>query len=87
VTVAVIVHVPLAGIVPPVNVTVRVVGAPDKTTLPPTQVVVGIPVNLRLLFGVVGRVSAKLAPVYGEPVEFVRVIVRLLLVPARKVGN
>ena len=57
------VQLPRAGIVPPVIVTVRVVGTPDKTTAPPVQVVVGVPVNLRLVFGVVGRVSEILAPV------------------------
>jgi hypothetical protein len=63
VTVAVMVQLPRAGIVPPVIVTVRVGAPPGRVTTPPTQVVVGVPVNLRLLLGIVGRVSEILTPV------------------------
>ena len=60
----VIVQVLLAGMVPFVKVTVRV-GEPESATVAVgkkvSQVVVGGPVNRRLLFGVVGRVSARLA--------------------------
>ena len=56
------------GMVPPVKVTVRM-GVPVRETLSRgkkvEQVVLGGPVKRRLLLGVVGRVSDKLAPVNG----------------------
>ena len=72
VTVAVMVHSPgllsdPPGTVPFVKFTVRV-GVPEREMFAAAgkaglQVVVGVPVNSRLLFGLVGKVSDKLAPV------------------------
>ncbi len=87
VTVAVIVHAPLAGIVPPDSVTVRVGAGPGRETTPPAQLVVGVPLNCKLLSGVVGNVSENGVTVLtcrSEPVELVKVIVRGSVAPASK---
>lgn len=76
------------GIVPFVSVTVRV-GDPERVTaapsLPVVQVVVGVPVKRKLLLGLVGNVSDKLAPVNGLGDGLRTVIVNVLVVPAAKV--
>jgi len=87
VTVAEIVHVLLAGIVPPDSVTVRVGEEPGRETVPPTQLVVGVPLNCELLSGVVGKVSENGVTVLtcrSEPVELVKVMVRVSVAPASK---
>ena len=72
VTVAVMVHSPglpsdPPGTVPFVKLTVRA-GVPERETVAAAgkaglQVVAGVPVNSRLLFGLIGKVSDKPAPV------------------------
>ena len=88
VTWAVIVQDPAAGSVPFARFTV-LVGAPDNVavapSLPVVQVVEGVPVNRKLLFGVVGRVSDRVAPVKGLDEGFVIVIVNVLVEPAANV--
>lgn len=69
----------LAGIVPPVRVTVR--GAVTETV--PPQVVDSEPLTIVIfVLGVEGRVSVMFTPVYAEFVGFCNVIVRVLMPPA-----
>ena len=66
------------GIVPPVRLTVR--GGVMETE--PPQVVLADPGTT--VKTVPGNVSDTFTPVYGEPVGFCRVIVRVLVAPATK---
>ena len=67
-----------AGIVPPVKLTEVVV----VDTVPPQVLVL----TLTTVNGA-GKLSVKFTPVYGEPVGFIRVMIRMVVPPAEKVGG
>ena len=70
-----------AGIVPPVKLTVR--GRVVEAV--PPQVVVAEPGTT--VSTVPGKVSETFTPVYGEPVGFCSVMMRVVVPPAGKVGG
>ncbi len=71
----------LGGMVPPVKLTVR---GKVVEAVPP-QVVVAEPGTI--VNTVPGKVSETFTPVYGEPVGFCKVMVRVVVPPAGKVAG
>ena len=67
-----------AGMMPPAKLTELVV-----VETVPLQV---FPVTLTTVNGA-GKLSVKAAPVYGEPVGFCSVMIRVVVPPAEKVGG